>query len=526
MLVNFLFIFLLSFTNILGNYTYKEQNIEERNILTYIFPGKSSNILIFVKLIKFTIKKLKIEHPNTKYFFHIIIHNSDFNIWNKFDNDTKQFLQFEVFGNESNFNEKSFSQIRKGKPSITGFIFGNKKLQNLINILNNEILEYNILDKLKKKKIKFDLILTDSFNMITSFFKRELQIEKIMNVNPTCEYPFLIGNINYNSLYENIIGISFNKEMKLFRRFFNYIYQKFTSLIIGIYFFFQNKSFDNKGYKYIELYQPNSFFMNQCIEGIHFSKSLPTNFVSAGYFSLKKNNKQLKEIKKCKTLNDFLDIYKINILINLEKINTKDLNAIASFYKNYGFIYLKKSEVVIKETFPKNLFLTDCNKYNYILKDKRISIYITNGELNNIIESLYHKTPIIAIGNSIEELNNINLIKNKKFGFGFLIKNQVSKNKIIEYINEILNNEDFKTNCLKASEIIKNCDGKENFYYWLNYIMNIGYEHLVIPSSRELNLFKQNNYDILTALMFFLLLFGGIWYFIIYKIIKKISKKQ
>ena len=55
MLVNFLFIFLLSFTNILGNYTYKEQNIEERNILTYIFPGKSSNILIFVKLIKFTI---------------------------------------------------------------------------------------------------------------------------------------------------------------------------------------------------------------------------------------------------------------------------------------------------------------------------------------------------------------------------------------------------------------------------------------------------------------------------------------
>ena len=85
MLVNFLFIFLLSFTNILGNYTYKDQKIEERNILTYIFPGKSSNILTFVKLIKFTIKKLKIERPNTKYFFHIIIHNSDFNTWNKIE---------------------------------------------------------------------------------------------------------------------------------------------------------------------------------------------------------------------------------------------------------------------------------------------------------------------------------------------------------------------------------------------------------------------------------------------------------
>ena len=76
----------------------------------------------------------------------------------------------------------------------------------VVYVVIKEILESNVLENLQNKGIKFDLIMTDNINLIASFFKRELNIEKILYANPNCAYSFLMKNIYYNPIYENIIG--------------------------------------------------------------------------------------------------------------------------------------------------------------------------------------------------------------------------------------------------------------------------------------------------------------------------------
>ena len=508
MCVKFFLIFFLVFLNILGLNLNNEKkgNFTERNILTYITPHNKYTNFIFYKLIKNCLKKLIIDYPYIKYNFHIIIQNSDFEIWNnKLKNDIKSLISFYTFG---------------------------KKIVNKTNDLNNmnikDILESNILENLQNKGIKFNLIMTDNINLIASFFKRELNIEKILYVNPNCIYSFLMKDIYYNPIYENIIGIAFDKNTKFYERMLYYIYQKISNFKINNSINSQNKIFINKGYQSIELYQPNSFYINQCIEGIHFINSLPTNFISAGAFLIKdsKNKKQTRITAK---LNEFLNKYKINIYIIqeviIEIIKIKDFIQIIQLLNNYGFIILNTNDENINQILNnENILLINNNKENYLLNDKRISLFITNGELNNIIESLYHKIPIIAIGNSDDQINNIHLILYKEYGLGFKKINEFSINKIIEYIKEILYNEKYKNNCIKASEIIKRNNGKENFYYWLNYILNVGYEHLIIPSIKEKNTFKLYNYDILSTLTLIFILFSIISLFILKKIKKILFK--
>ena len=508
MFVKFLFVFFVLFINILGiNLTNeKKENFTQRNILTYITPHNKYNNFIFYKLIQNCLKKLLYHYPNLKYNFHIIIHNSDFNLWNnKLKNDIKPLISFYTFG-KSNTN----------------------KTNDLNNISIKEILESNVLENLQNKGIKFDLIMTDNINLIASFFKRELNIEKILYANPNCAYSFLMKNIYYNPIYENIIGIGFDKNIKFYERFLYYIYQKISNFKINNSINSQNKIFINKGYQSIELYQQNSFYINQCIEGIHFSYSLPTNFISAGAFLIK-DSKNKKQTKISNKLNYNLNKYKTNILIIQEVITEiikiKDFIQITHLLNNYGFIILNSNNENINKTLNnENILLINDIKQNYILNDKRISLFITNGELNNIIESLYHKIPIIAIANSREQINNIHLILYREFGLGFKKINEVSINKIIEYIKEILNNEKYKNNCIKASEIIQRNNGNENFNYWLNYILNVGYEHLIIPSIKEQNTFKLYNYDILSTLTFIFILFSIISLFILNKIKKILFK--
>ena len=506
MFVKFFLIFFFVFIDILGiNINIdKKENLTEKNILIYITPHNNYNNLIFYKLIKSYLKKLKIEYPHLKYNFHIIIHNSDFEIWNnKLKNELKPLISFYHYG-KLNMN----------------------KTIDLNNINIKEILESNILESLQNKTIKFDLIMSDNINLIVSFFKRELNIAKIIYVNPNCIYSILMKDIYYNPIYEDIIGISFDKNSKFYERFFYFIYQKISNFKINNSINSQNKIFINKGYQSVELYQPNSFYINQCIEGIHFSNSLPTNFIFAGAFLIN-DSKKIRTNKISNKLNEFLNKHKINIYINQEVIKgiikIKDFIQITQSLKNCGFIILKtNNENLNKKLNDENILLIDNIKEKYILNDKRISLFIINGELNNIIESLYHKIPIIVIGNSNNQINNIHLVLYKQFGLGFKKINEFSKNKIIEYIKEIINNKKYKNNCIKASEIIKRNNGNDNFYYWLNYILNVGYEHLIIPSIKEQNTFKLYNYDILSTLTVISILFSIIFLFILNKIKKKL----
>jgi len=93
------------------------------------------------------------------------------------------------------------------------------------------------------------------------------------------------------------------------------------------------------------------------------------------------------------------------------------------------------------------------------------------------------------------------------------MKKKVTKANLIISINEIMTNEKYNQNCERLSKIVQEHDGKKTFYYWLNFIVEIGYEHLLISAVLEENWIKLNNADV-----------GFVW-FIIFLCLGWILKK-
>ena len=98
-------ILVLSFTllSIFSCSKIEKQNV--KNILVYLFAGGKSHTFILMELIKNTSDRNKIENPNTKYVFHVLVHEVDKDLWKKIE-DYQEYFKLYVFGDVNIFMEK------------------------------------------------------------------------------------------------------------------------------------------------------------------------------------------------------------------------------------------------------------------------------------------------------------------------------------------------------------------------------------------------------------------------------------
>ena len=108
---------------------------------------------------------------------------------------------------------------------------------------------------------------------------------------------------------------------------------------------------------------------------------------------------------------------------------------------------------------------------NDLLGDQRVKAFITHGGLNSILESIYHSQPMIVIGTSIDQVNSAALVHAREYGIAFTKEKDITKETMISAIKEVLYNKKYKENVSKGPKIVRENDGKESFYYWLNYVL-------------------------------------------------------
>ena len=245
------------------------------------------------------------------------------------------------------------------------------------------------------------------------------------------------------------------------------------------------------------IYIYDSFHIIQYPLGLCFPFSIPPNFALIGSVTSQKTQK-INDINIEKILNK----YNRNIYINIEN----KINDIIDIFKelekeNIGIILsIEKDEIIDKEIkdFPKNVYISKSLERNNILGDKRINLFITDGEFNSIQESIYHEKPIIDLGIHFEHFNVDTFIKDKKIGEVFQNRELINRDNIISLIKKVLNNDEYKINVKKIGEIIRNMKNpKEEFKYWIDYGFKFGYNHLQIESYKyKYSWVIINGYDI------------------------------
>jgi len=464
---------------------------EIKNILLFSFPGGKSHSFIFKELFDFTAKRLEQENPELEYKFHVIIHNYDMELW-----ENKNYIIY-GFGNKDEYEdkfEKALEMVREDP--VLGYNNFNKAMVHL----NEDFLKDNIIDKLRK--VKFDLILSDVVNFITPFLRSELKIEKCIYLNPTCVFTWLFKAFEYNASYHPVIGTRFTELMNFYERFVNQLYLYGTKISYMYFEFTQSAPFREYGYT-MELnpFPTDVLFLNQCVDGVHYSYSLPPNILNTGAI-LPKPAMPLKESQ----LNDFLNKHESNIYVSQGTI-TKILNIdvlyeVFNTFPQFGFVLSLKREIIANvKTIPKNVLLLEWVNQNDLLGDDRIKMFITHGGVNSILESLYHAKPMIVIGTGIDQVNGAVVAEYRKYGKGISRNSDITLENLISFIGEVMSNPIYKENVLFAQKLVREKNGKETFYYWLNYTLEYGYKHLLVPAYTKYSIIELYNLDVILILV-------------------------
>jgi UDP:flavonoid glycosyltransferase YjiC (YdhE family) len=462
-----------------------------KNVLAFTFPGGKSHTFVFKEVFNYTIEKLKQDNSDIEYKFHILSHNYDKQTWT--DSDFKIY----GFGDVSQYEEKFFQALEQARQDpVLGYMnFNNAMIHLYTDFLNDKA----VLEQLRK--IKFDLIIADVINVLSVFLRKELNIPLKMYLNPTCIYTWQNEVFEFNPSYIPLLGTTFTDHMSFSQRFINQIFLYGTRASYKLFGYLQNKVFQEYGYNdYYEAFVVDAVYLNQCVNGLHYPAALPPNMQSIGAI-LPKPAKPVTD----ESLNTFLNKYKKSIYISqgtiIKVIRLETFKILFETFSDVGFILSLKKGVYEEVELPKNVLIKNWLPQNDLLGDARVAAFITHGGLNSMLESLYHAKPMIVIGTNIDQINTAVIVNERKYGYGITNENDITIDKLIPMIKDLLENKEYNVNCLQAARFIKHEDGKEKFYYWINYIMENGYSHLLIPAYSNFSFIHLQSLDIIIVLI-------------------------
>ena len=520
----FFFIFLLDFK------CYKNEKNIKKNILTIIFPGGQNKNIYMKLLFDFSINN----DDNYDYYYDIIIHYSEKNLWeNNLINDK----------NKDKYNLYTYGTISDG---IEKYDIDDLPKQNLfkfyqlkLRLYNQDFLDSDIINNLKKLRKKYSLLITDRPNYISVLLAKELSINNKMylSMRPLPQL-FYQEKFFLNPSFIPTLGSEFTDLLTFKERcsnFYNFLSEKLLNFLSNYEIKYLYNAYD---YSYINT---NNYFYDNTIILIQYPMVLtyplsfpphiiPLNPICLPYY---KYENKLNTSK----IDDFLVLYKNNIILSKEifhQLEYETIIKVISKMNDVGFIYIYELGEKNLTSKMKNLLIIDYKELGfvsyerilyYLLNNNGVCGMITNSNFNEIIISIYYSKPVISYGNGIYQQNINSYVRKNSLGI------VINRNNINNYLNFIeaikkikiedeeelegINNIYLKQ-CKKISELLRinnNYNPGKEYNKWLKYGMKNEYEDLKIVFYKNNNWFIINNFDIIIIsliiifIFFFLLIF-------------------
>ena len=483
-----------------------EKNLKIKRMLVIIIPGGHTHNYVFQNLFDYSI----LHEDKYKYEYHIISHKMDSKIWEEKIKINNISYKLYTYGEISSYKE-SFEEAIEDMNNNPTFGFSGFNKAMILNI--KHFMESNILQKLKniqneyKKKNNedyFNMITTDIPNFIHKLLYQELNIKLCLYLLPALVPQILYPNFELNPSYMPTIGSIYFDEMTFIERFKNSFIQNFSQFIFYIFKMYQSQLINSYDYDMDNnIHINDAFHMIQYPLGLSFPFSVPPNWVLLNSITSKEANKVKDE-----NINNFLNKYKKNIYFSNGTImkNIISLNDCIDIFKylknkNIGIILSIRKEIINDndiKLFPENVFVTRWLEQNDLLGDKRISLFVTHGGYNSVLESVYHEKPLVVLGIGLDHYNVASFIKKRKIGEVFQRKNSINKNEIINSIDKVLNEKEYYENIKIISKIMKSLKNpREEFKFWMDFGYNNGYQSLQIPAYKyKYSWIIVNGYDV------------------------------
>ncbi|RCN26220.1 hypothetical protein ANCCAN_28060 [Ancylostoma caninum] len=176
------------------------------------------------------------------------------------------------------------------------------------------------------------------------------------------------------------------------------------------------------------------------------------------------------------------------------------IEAFASF-PNVTFIWKYEGDDTSSlDAFP-NIYPMKWVPQTDLLADKRLSLFITHGGMNSMLESMFHGKPVIVIplfGD--QQMNSKNVIR---IGTGTVIdRNNLNKKSLKEAIQKTLFNQKIARETAFVASLLagRPQQYREDIAKWTKIIIEHGKMNHLLLQSRNMNLMQYYGLDILTFL--------------------------
>ena len=454
-------------------------NLQKQNIIVLLFPDGSGNNYELKSLYDYSL----ISNPN--YSYHIVLHKSDYKIWNekigKIDNTS---FHFYPFGEQD---------ILEPLHKIEGKSFYKDVLGPRMETYIKDFTESEVILKLKNLHIKFDLLETDIPSFLSVIVKETFSINKVIYVSHRPLPQLFFKTFELNPSYYPYIGSKNGQVLTFSQRCLNFFYY----LREKLYFWInqrnniqQLKSYGYKTDNLNDMYIYNSLSLIQYPEGMTFPLSMPPNMILLNSFNIydyKSEGNPLKE--------------------------RQYIYVTENIYENHISLFKSKSKYV---------FITDIRAL-YNKNNKNIKCSIVSSDMEEISASLFNGLPVIVYGNGMMEKNVQSFIKENKLG-------DVINNKLDSYeitVNKILSDSVYKKNVDKLSKILRgNKDARERYTHWLNYGFKHGFETLVVRLYEKGNWFNTSGMDVFGFIMGIVFSVGFLMYCFVNRFLRTCSRKK
>lgn len=261
---------------------------------------------------------------------------------------------------------------------------------------------------------------------------------------------------------------------------------------------------------------------------------LQPNTIPVGGLSLKHATQLPKDLKDIIEESKSAVIYlSFGSHVSGGDVSAKLLKALLEAFEELDHRVLMKWENVSIANKPKNVEIRKWFPQPSVLAHPKIQLFISHGGLHGITEASFYGVPLLGIPFFSDQEFNLRFVEQAGTGI-ILLQRDVSKERLLSAISELLNNPSYRETALERSKIVSDRPqtALEYSVYWIEYVLRHNGARHLRPVALDLSIHQLLLLDV-SLLFLFMMLIATLLIvmciqllFLLIKRMKNISKKR